>query len=197
MLETKLFEIRDSGTFIPVMATRMQCVAERVAVGKMEDFLESRAAERHLLARAAYHGEAVNTVRLTVLTTGHTFTQPHEWQNGSRTMQTTHEYIVQRWDELHSGQVIDVEFILGERSAPKRSERHDACGGVRPAPAQEYVVQVAIVVRSKQMAEMPADKRKAAVDAIMSDIRFQANCLPEKWRESEDTPTDATVEVLP
>jgi len=38
-------------------------------------------------------------------------------------MLNAHKYIKEHWDELRSGSVVDVEFILGESKEPKASER--------------------------------------------------------------------------
>jgi hypothetical protein len=38
-------------------------------------------------------------------------------------MKTAHAYIEEKWDELGSGVVIDVEYILGETRTYKASER--------------------------------------------------------------------------
>jgi hypothetical protein len=46
---------------------------------------------------------------------------PYDWQD--RTMLVAHEYVNSHYCDLMDGSVIDVEFILGESSAPKVSER--------------------------------------------------------------------------
>lgn len=47
---------------------------------------------------------------------------PYSW-GPSRTLRVVHGHIIQHWDELKSGDVIDVEFLLGERPEPKVSEQ--------------------------------------------------------------------------
>ena len=47
---------------------------------------------------------------------------------GNRTRQRAHHYIEEHWDELKSGDVVDVEYILGETSQPKRSEIFEEMG---------------------------------------------------------------------
>jgi hypothetical protein len=37
-------------------------------------------------------------------------------------MSTAHNFIAEHWAELNSGDVVDVEYILGETSAPKDFE---------------------------------------------------------------------------
>lgn len=46
---------------------------------------------------------------------------PFAW--GGRTYPVAHQHIINHFDELSSGSVIDVEFILGETTQPKQSER--------------------------------------------------------------------------
>lgn len=46
---------------------------------------------------------------------------PFQWTIG--TMPTAHRWLIAHWDEVRSGDVVDVEFLLGQSSAPKVSER--------------------------------------------------------------------------
>ena len=41
-------------------------------------------------------------------------------------MPVAHNYIIEHWHELKDGDVVDVQFILGETKAPKVSERRSA-----------------------------------------------------------------------
>ena len=41
-------------------------------------------------------------------------------------MQTAHLYIEKNFDALKDGDVVDVQFILGESDKPKTSERNEA-----------------------------------------------------------------------
>ena len=119
MLETKLFEIRDSMTAIQALA---------VLVARPNGVLspsEQWEAEDYLMARAGY---GINSP-LVILTYLHCHPQlatydPFDWQErGGRTMFIAHQWIEGHWDELLSGSVIDVRFILGETEAPAISER--------------------------------------------------------------------------
>lgn len=47
---------------------------------------------------------------------------PFRWPN-FRTLGNAHQHIIEHWSELTSGDVVDVEFILGESKEPKQSER--------------------------------------------------------------------------
>ena len=46
---------------------------------------------------------------------------PHE-HNSPRTMKVAHLHLIENWDAIKSGDVIDIEFILGETSVKKESE---------------------------------------------------------------------------
>lgn len=106
---TKTIEIRDEGTFIPALVIRLEPGCE---------------ADRYLLARGGYgtipaqQREYVVLVRLPDCKAQH---DPYAW--GGRTMPTAHQFAVDHFDEITSGDVVDVEFILGERGEPKQSER--------------------------------------------------------------------------
>jgi hypothetical protein len=50
----------------------------------------------------------------------------NDWPRDTRTKPHAHAYIEAHWHELRDGDVIDVEFILSETAAPKRSERETA-----------------------------------------------------------------------
>lgn len=107
---TKLFEVRDSGTFIPMIAIKLSPQNE---------------AERYLLARAGF-GRSVEDhlkyVLFSSLTGGEMTSDPYNWPN--RTRQVAHNFIIEHFDELENGQVIDIQFILGETSEPKTSESY-------------------------------------------------------------------------
>ena len=107
---TKTFEIRDRSTFIPALAVRLDPGCER---------------DHYLLARAGYgvtpdrQHEYVMLAKLAGddVRASH---DPYDWSN--RTMQTAHQHIIDHFDKLASGAVIDVEFILGETAVAKVSE---------------------------------------------------------------------------
>lgn len=120
MIITKLFEIRDRATFIPVVAVKMQAYLDhRVEKGYIEN-----AREAYLLGRAGYPNEVGRAlVLLTRLDGGGSaHYDPFEW-TGSRTIKHAHEHIEKNFDALESGAVIDVEFILNETAVEKASER--------------------------------------------------------------------------
>jgi len=115
---TKLFEVRDVATFIPVMAVRMK------AKVPIYFYMKESKAEEYLLRRSGFWGETgSNLVGLAMLSgeESHMNFVPHLWEG--RTMTTAHKYIAEHFDDLESGSVIDVEFILGESATKKVSER--------------------------------------------------------------------------
>ena len=107
----KVFEVRDSATFMPVVAIKVTPANE---------------AERYLAARLGYGTtpEAQSKyVLMSLLCSGEPmFYDPHHWSFSSRTRAVAHEYIKEHFDELESGAVVDVQFILRETEAPKVSE---------------------------------------------------------------------------
>lgn len=109
-MKTLLLEVRDRGTFIAVIATKT--VPENME-------------QQWLLARAGF-GRNIETssryVLFTRLEGGETHYDAFNW--GNRTMHTAHDYVIQYFDELKDGDVIDVEYILGETSTKKQSERY-------------------------------------------------------------------------
>lgn len=113
-MDTKTFEIRDRGTFIPAIAVRLNPVIEE---------------DRYLISRAGFGTSSIaqgEHVMLAKLAGGvqSAKTDPYEWGNSARTMGVAHNYILKTpWHQLESGQVIDVEHILGETPFPKISER--------------------------------------------------------------------------
>lgn len=106
-METKLFEVRDRGTFIPVIATLCRSPEEQ---------------ERYLLNRSGY-GTSSGCIFVGKLSQGGGQYDPYSWSDGSRTMTEAHAYIEANWNVLASGEVIDLEFIKGESQTKKISER--------------------------------------------------------------------------
>ena len=107
-MQTKLFEIRDRGTFIPCFAVLMEA---------------GNSDEAYLLRRAGY-GQGTNMIIFGRADGyGKALYDPYEYAD--RTMKTAHQYIVDNWEKVQTGDVIDVEFILGETTQKKISERWD------------------------------------------------------------------------
>jgi hypothetical protein len=108
-MEIKCLEVRDSGTFLPVICIR--------PVPENEE-------QRYLLRRDGYSGE--DTERCIILIDAQcrgVAYDPYDWPTRGRTIPYAHDYIQKHWHELKDGDVIDVEYILGKTSQPKMSER--------------------------------------------------------------------------
>ena len=100
MKQLKFFEVRDKGTFIPVLA-----------IGLCGNALDD-ARERYLARRSGYASDfCVILIRLQCAgTDGNGTYDPYAWDN--RTMQVAHITMVKDWPKLKSGDVLDVQFIL-------------------------------------------------------------------------------------
>lgn len=106
-MNSKLFELRDRATFVPVMVTKVEYRNE---------------AERYLLRRSGFELPS-DMVIMAGLDGGldKATCDPYDWA-GNRTRMVAHDYIAKNFDKLESGSVIDVEYILGETEQPKVSE---------------------------------------------------------------------------
>ena len=103
-MQYKVLEIRDSCTFISVIAIKMEPKDE------IEDFY---------LRREGF----IKPHHVILVHIGNQMSQADPYSWGNRTMTTAHLYILEHFDELKSGDVVDVEFILGETKKPKISGR--------------------------------------------------------------------------
>ncbi len=107
-MKSKIFEIRDRGTLIPVMATLVSSTSG-------ENYMEN-----NLMLRAGYGNSGM--VILTILESGESRNDSFKWDDGYRTLKEAHWYISNNFYKLNSGDVIDVEYILGETTIKKVSE---------------------------------------------------------------------------
>ena len=105
-LDSKVIEVRDSCTHIPVLAIRM------LAKNGIQNY--------YIHSRSGYpkDGSCIAVVKLADCDGN---CDPYAWTN--RTMFNAHHYIYDHFDELSDGDVVDVEFILGENPTKKVSER--------------------------------------------------------------------------
>lgn len=108
----KIFEIRDAGTFVPVICIKPVADNER---------------QRYLLKRDGYSLEPDDDIIIMIdaQCSGVSYSYCG-WKGDARTKPVAHRYIERHWDQLADGDVIDVQYILGETTAPKRSERETA-----------------------------------------------------------------------
>jgi hypothetical protein len=111
-MTAKTIEVRDRGTFIPMLAIGLDSTNE---------------ADRYLLARAGYGVTPEEQDRYVLLARidggeGKIQCDPYDWGTSARTVPVAHRWLIEHFDEIASGAVVDVEFILGETSQPKVSE---------------------------------------------------------------------------
>lgn len=111
-MKAKFLEIRDRHTFIPVVALQM-----KAASGNLEQFYYV-----HWRSGYAIDGSGIVLMRLS---DQRAHCDPYDWGSGDRSHVVAHDYICKHFDELKDGDVIDVEFILGETEEKKISERYE------------------------------------------------------------------------
>ncbi len=109
----KTFEIRDAGTFMPMLAVRL------TSDGNEKD--------RYLLRRVGLDHPASYKIAFFNLNSGEGHLDLFDWPGAPMvgTLPIAHGYIEKHFDELESGAVIDVEFILGETKVIKISESEE------------------------------------------------------------------------
>lgn len=110
-MEVKCLEIRDEGTFIPVICIRP---------------VPENGWQRWLLRRDGYSGNSDERciIMIDAQCNGVAY-DPYEWKD-RRSKGYAHNYITENWHTLHDGDVIDVQFILGETKTKKISERESS-----------------------------------------------------------------------
>jgi hypothetical protein len=151
----KIFEVRDRSTCLSVVAFRPADFAHHKAPSDW-DALKSQhraaytrkptaqnyeaarqtstrhAAINYALERSGFPAGS-DAVLLCRLDAGKSAVDPYDWND--RTMQTAHGYIATGWADLRSGDVIDVEVVLGEKpkSDAKLTEAlFDSSGRINP-----------------------------------------------------------------
>jgi hypothetical protein len=114
-MEAKTIEIRDVDTFIPALAIQL--------AGRDE-------AEEYLLGRSGFSGASPwggpHVILMPLEDLGRAGYDP---TFRGRTYSTVHLYLITHWSDVRSGQVLDVEFLRGETSKPKVSERLEEVEG--------------------------------------------------------------------
>jgi len=124
-MNTKLLEVRDRMTFVPVLAVVMLPGFAPDELSALDPgAVEARDARRYLLRRCGYaDDERHPTIMMTRLDGSGTpsWSDPYGWAD--RTFTVAHNYITEHWHDLKDGDVVDVEFALGETKVPKVSER--------------------------------------------------------------------------
>lgn len=106
----KYLEIRDRGTCIAALALKMTS--------------QGFGLEANFHRREGYPQDGSGII-LMRLSDQKATSDPYQWPtvNGdSRTMPRAHLYILEHWNELHDGSVVDVRVILGEETTPAPAE---------------------------------------------------------------------------
>lgn len=107
-MQVKILEIRDEGTHIPILAVKMLADNETQAW--------------YVHGRCGYPRDGTS-IAITPLGGERNFScDPYHWA-GNRTLAYAHNYIIDHWDELSDGDVVDAEFAAGQRTEPRTSER--------------------------------------------------------------------------
>lgn len=105
-MKSKMLEIRDSCTTIPVIAIK--------TIPENDD-------ERRFYDRAGFGDCSV--VLINMAGGAKCESDCFNWRkDGTRTMFHAHQFIVANFDDIPNMSVIDIEFILNESEAPKKSE---------------------------------------------------------------------------
>ena len=113
-LESKVLEVRDVATFIPMLAININPA------------IDDDGSQRWLMRRCGYPCDGEPNIILTRLDgSGKATNDPYAW--GGRTYPVAHNYIIEHWDRLTDGDVVDVEFILGEKPTKKVSYGYGGC----------------------------------------------------------------------
>lgn len=130
-MKVKVIELRDEGTFIPLFCVDMNPGKQypdngSLSLDEFKASLDAHGSRMYLLRRCGYPCDGRPNIAITHLSAdGKPFcNDPNHW--GGRTYPVAHDYIIENWDTLKDGDVVDVQFILGETKQPKVSERADA-----------------------------------------------------------------------
>ena len=108
-MKTKLFEVRDRHTLMVFLGVNMNPVVETVD------------REYRLLRRSGFG--PTNLIMWVDVNGGRESTyDPYAHRGSARTGAAAHHYGAEHWGELGTGDVIDIEFILGETTVKKESE---------------------------------------------------------------------------
>lgn len=116
-LHAKFVEIRDRGTRVDAIAIRMW---------------SCDSIPQYYLRCSGYPPDG-SSIMLMCVYTGKATNDPYGWEElgmGSRTMGNAHNWICEHFEEISEGDVVDVQFLLGETKEPKIAERLTVREGV-------------------------------------------------------------------
>ena len=102
-MQTKLIEIRDEGTMIIALCVDMNPKNEEQRRG-LRCYGFPCDGRPNIMLTHANGGKKANN-------------DPYDWSD--RTFSTAHHYIMENWAILNDGDVVDVQFMLGETKLPK------------------------------------------------------------------------------
>jgi len=106
---TKTFEVRDKGTFIPVLAVSMETDNET---------------DRFIIGRGGFGKSVQEQAKYVILINLVNFISTYDHYNwNSETLTVAHAHIIQHFHDMNTGDVIDVEYIMGLSETQKISER--------------------------------------------------------------------------
>ena len=113
--DVKLFEVRDEGTTMPVIAMKLnpRTEAEVWCYARTGFGLEASDMREYVLLAPLHAGEGLMVCD----------PYKHPGAPTRRTLWAAHKFIIENWSVLASGDVVDVQFILGETTEAKLSER--------------------------------------------------------------------------
>ena len=114
--EVKMIEVRDEGTTMPCIALKPDPIsrAETWAWGRTGYGLCPEDMREYVLLAPLHGGEGLLTCD----------PYKHPGAPARRTLWAAHRWLKEHWQEVESGDVVDVQYILGETEAPKIPERH-------------------------------------------------------------------------
>jgi hypothetical protein len=112
-MNTKIFEVRDRMTCCVVMATAFRAPLSR--------------RDRNLLALAGYgrDEDLDRYVLLAKINGGADRINDDSFAWGDRTFHTVHRFLEEQFDNLTSGDLLDVRVILGETDTPATTDAPD------------------------------------------------------------------------
>jgi hypothetical protein len=106
-MTVKLFEVRDAATTIICMGIEVNTL------------LAADETEFKMMRHAGYGERCILFCRLQG---GEIRFDPYEHTGGARTIPNAHLFVEKHWDMLKSGDIVDVQFILGETDEPKETD---------------------------------------------------------------------------
>lgn len=112
-MQIKILEIRDRFTFIPAMAIKIEPRKYNQDYFDIDIY--------YLRGRCGYQFSDYDIILMNLNDPQKCCYNPHDWKY--RTHKTAHRWIITNWKTIKDGDVIDVEFILGETPDKKISER--------------------------------------------------------------------------